>query len=188
MGGEGDSITTGPFAFDAADANSWRVRVETDPGGRLRATDRGLRRAFAQGVRTLPRKVQVSAALNFTTYDAPPWSRTSSGFRNRLEGWASAGAGPGLHNRVHVWVGGDMGLSSSPNDPVFYLNHCNVDRIWMTWIQRHGATYVPDQAAPDTLRGHRIDDAMHALLSDPVTPRQMLDVDDFYSYDTLAVS
>jgi hypothetical protein len=29
---------------------------------------------------------------------------------------------------------------------------------------------------------------MNALLSDPVTPRQMLDVDDFYSYDTLVVS
>jgi tyrosinase len=78
--------------------------------------------------------------------------------------------------------------SSSPNDPVFYLNHCNVDRIWAAWLQDNGSTYVPDQSVSDALRGHRIDDAMNALLSDPVTPRQMLDVDDFYSYDTLVVS
>jgi hypothetical protein len=29
---------------------------------------------------------------------------------------------------------------------------------------------------------------MNALISDPVMPRQMLDVDDFYNYDTLVVS
>jgi tyrosinase len=36
----------------------------------------------------------------------------------------------GLHNQVHAWIGRGMGLASSPNDPVFYLHHCNVDRIW----------------------------------------------------------
>jgi hypothetical protein len=45
-----------------------------------------------------------------------------------------------------------------------------------------------DRNAPDVLLGHRIDDAMHALLSDPLTPRQMLDVEDFYTYDNLVVS
>ena len=55
-------------------------------------------------------------------------------------------------------------------------------------MQDNGSTYVPDQTDSDRLRGHRIDDAMNALLSDPLTPRQMLDVDDFYNYDTLVVS
>ena len=36
--------------------------------------------------------------------------------------------GPRLRNLVHVWVGRDMSPGSSPNDPVFFLNHCNVDR------------------------------------------------------------
>ncbi len=79
--------------------------------------------------------------------------------------------------------------SSSPNDPVFYLNHCNVDRIRAAWSPRSGGSvYAPDQTESDALLGHRLDDVMNALLSDPVTPRQMLDVDDFYTYDTLDVS
>jgi tyrosinase len=188
MGGQGNPIATGPFAFSAVGANGWRVRVAADVNGRLRATDRGLRRAFARSAPTLPRKDQVATALNLDTYDVPPWSTASLGFRNQVEGWIPANTAPGLHNRVHVWVGGDMLPSSSPNDPVFYLNHCNEDRIWAAWLEDNGSTYVPDQSAPDALRGHRIDDAMNSLLSDPLTPRQMLDVDDFYNYDTLVVS
>jgi len=42
---------------------------------------------------------------------------------------------PCVHNRVHVWVGGDMLPSSSPTDPVFYMNHCNIDRIWEAWLK-----------------------------------------------------
>ncbi|MGH2707192.1 MAG: tyrosinase family protein, partial [Actinomycetota bacterium] len=68
----------------------------------------------------------------------------------------------------------------------FYLNHCNVDRIWAAWqAPRRIDSYLPDMTAPAALLGHRIDDDMYALLSDPVTPRQMLDVSDIYSYDTL---
>src|SRR5215216_7644990 len=185
MGGQGNPIASGPFAFNAADSNGWRVRVDADVNGRLRASDRGLRRAFGQSAPTLPRKDQVATALNLDTYDVPPWNTASSGFRNQVEGWVPTNTAPGLHNRVHVWVGGDMLPSSSPNDPVFYLNHCNEDRIWAAWLQDNSPTYVPDQTEPDVLRGHRIDDAMHALLSDPLTPRQMLDVEDFYTYDNL---
>jgi tyrosinase len=195
MGGQGDPVATGPFAFDKGDASSWRVRLYGDSRtGQLVRTERGLQRAFAQRAPdvsaspTLPRKAEVAAASNLDTYDAPPWNRQSPGFRNRVEGWLPVHPYSGLHNRVHVWVGGDMLRSTSPNDPVFYLNHSNVDRVWATWLQDNGPTYVPDQTAPDELRGHRIDDELNAILSDPLTPRQMLDVDDFYTYATLVVS
>jgi tyrosinase len=187
MGGQGNPVATGPFAFDAADPTSWRVRVVADVQGQLRTANRGLRRTFAQLASTLPRTSQIKDALTLTTFDVPPWDTTSEGFRNRVEGWRPADTAPGLHNRVHVWVGGDMLPSSSPNDPVFYLNHCNEDRIWAAWQTQPGTAYLPDQTAPADLLGHRIDDPMYALLSDPVTPRQMLDVIDFYSYDTLVV-
>lgn len=188
MGGQGDPVTTGPFAFDATDPASWRVRVEANVQGQLRATNRGLRRAFGRFVPTLPRTSEVKDALVLTDYDAFPWNTTSEGFRNRVEGWEPAATAPGLHNRVHVWVGGDMLISTSPNDPVFYLNHCNEDRIWAAWQTQPGvSSYLPDQTAPTDLLGHRIDDPMYALLSDPVTPRQMLEVTDFYTYDTLVV-
>ena len=53
-------------------------------------------------------------------------------------------SGSQLHNRVHIWVGGDMGPGTSPNDPVFYLHHCNVDRLWALWQHAHPASgYLP---------------------------------------------
>jgi len=44
---------------------------------------------------------------------------------------------------IHIWVGGNMGLvSSSPGDPLFYLHHCNIDRIWATWQECFNYTKV----------------------------------------------
>jgi tyrosinase len=40
------------------------------------------------------------------------------------------------HNGVHVFVSGDMVTFMSPLDPVFWLHHCNVDRIWALWNSR----------------------------------------------------
>jgi tyrosinase len=38
------------------------------------------------------------------------------------------------HGQVHVNIGGDMQSTlTSPNDPVFYLHHANVDRLWWKW-------------------------------------------------------
>jgi len=88
---------------------------------------------------------------------------------------------------VHVWVGGDMSPASSPNDPVFFLNHCNVDRIWEAWMQQHGRVYVPDQSAPKSLKGHRIDDQLSSLISPSTTPAAVLDVFAQYEYDSLDV-
>ena len=41
------------------------------------------------------------------------------------------------HNFVHRWVGGDMLTGGSPYDPIFWLHHCNVDRLWSQWMQKH---------------------------------------------------
>jgi Common central domain of tyrosinase len=91
-----------------------------------------------------------------------------------------------LHNRVHVWVGGDMEPPTSPNDPVFYLNHCNVDRVWASWQQHHpSAGYLP-ATGDQTLAFHRRDDPMFRPFwwgdNDPqVRPRDMLEVADRYT-------
>lgn len=37
------------------------------------------------------------------------------------------------HNGVHSTILGDMGTFLSPLDPIFWLHHCNVDRIWASW-------------------------------------------------------
>jgi hypothetical protein len=41
------------------------------------------------------------------------------------------------HNMVHVGVGGDMGqVPLAAKDPVFWLHHCNVDRLWSLWMDK----------------------------------------------------
>ncbi len=199
MGGSGSPVTTGPFAFKASDPSSWRVRVVANVNGRLVQANRGLRRqlgaavAGLPGSNLLPRKAHTSAALQESPYDSAPWSTASAGFRNQLEGWQKDPQipPPSLHNRVHVFVGGDMAPSSSPNDPVFYLNHCNVDRIWEAWMQPppqgHGRNYLPLQSAPASLKGHRLNDTLTSLLSGTTTPADMLNVSARYTYDSLVV-
>ncbi|KAJ3213164.1 hypothetical protein HDU67_003217 [Dinochytrium kinnereticum] len=47
------------------------------------------------------------------------------------------------HNYVHGAIGGSDGMMSwvdySPNDPIFYLHHNNVDRLWHSWQRYHPA-------------------------------------------------
>ena len=185
IGGSGSPVTNGPFAFNASDPKSFRVLVESGPNADLRQVNRGLRRQLGSAS-SLPKKTHTAKVLTVTPYDAPPWTASSStGFRNQVEGWTPNP--PGLHNLVHVWVGGDMSPASSPNDPVFFLNHCNVDRIWEAWMQKHGRVYVPDQSASNDLKGHRINDPLASLLSAPTTPAAVLDVTSQYTYDSLDV-
>lgn len=59
---------------------------------------------------------------------APIRASTSFGsFQRRLEA---------VHGTVHIAVGGGTGTmssASSPADPIFYLHHANVDRLWHQW-------------------------------------------------------
>jgi len=186
IGGSGVPVSTGPFVFDPNDNSSFCVRIDTDSNGNLQQSKRGLERTLGHDIDTLPNKTDTANALQLTLYDGSPFTVSSSGFRNQVEGWVGAN-GPGLHNRVHVWVGGDMSPASSPNDPVFFLNHCNVDRIWEAWMQQHGRVYLPDAKAPSSLQGHRIDDELASLISPPTMPADVLDVSAQYVYDSLSV-
>ena len=186
LGGSGNPVKTGPFKFNSANPTSFRINIEADVNGQLVQRSHGLRRALGSAVSTLPNKADTKTVLTLTPYDVSPWDVSSSGFRNRVEGWAPPAA-PALHNRVHVWVGGDMLPSSSPNDPVFYMNHCNVDRIWEAWLTKYGRRYLPPQSAPTFLKGHRINDQMSSLLSAPMKPADVLDMRSIYVYDSLSV-
>lgn len=42
------------------------------------------------------------------------------------------------HNGVHVQIGGYMELAASARDPLFFLHHCNVDRLWENWNLQGG--------------------------------------------------
>ncbi len=48
------------------------------------------------------------------------------------------------HNIIHMLVGGYMSSTrTAALDPVFWLHHCNVDRVWATWHQKNGDTVYP---------------------------------------------
>ncbi|WP_066897275.1 LysM peptidoglycan-binding domain-containing protein [Mycolicibacterium houstonense] len=65
------------------------------------------------------------------------------GFAGGRTGFSHAGEDPGSamgplegtpHGAVHVGVGGLMGsFNTAALDPIFWLHHCNIDRIWEIW-------------------------------------------------------
>jgi len=55
---------------------------------------------------------------------SPSWQRTSG-----IEGPFESGP----HDHVHTTISGHMGQYVSPLDPIFWLHHCNIDRVWDHW-------------------------------------------------------
>ena len=58
-----------------------------------------------------------------------------------------------IHNQVHGWVGGATGtmsfLDRAPADPMFWMHHANIDRLWSVWQQSpQGQGKNPTLAAP----------------------------------------
>jgi tyrosinase len=51
------------------------------------------------------------------------------------------------HNVIHVAIGGDTGFMSDPNcaarDPIFFLHHANIDRLWEAWLRQGGGRMNP---------------------------------------------
>jgi tyrosinase len=40
----------------------------------------------------------------------------------------------GVHDSIHVWVGGSMAvIATAPADPIFWMHHANIDRLWWLW-------------------------------------------------------
>lgn len=172
-----DLVRTGPFGFDTnnpASPNNW---VIVDRAG---LPNRGLIRSCGHPFNPgpprleLPIQTEIDFAKTFTEYDVAPWNELSglyrgiaTGFRNLVEGWVEENVqqpgalrfGNGLHNRVHEWVGGSMGPGTSPNDPIFFLHHAFVDKIWADWEQMHPSSRFEPQT--DGPAGHTWTDAMY---------------------------
>ncbi|HEX3280571.1 MAG TPA: tyrosinase family protein [Pyrinomonadaceae bacterium] len=151
LGGNGDAadddkVKTGPFAHDGP--NAWTIKIKDsnfDPDF--------LQRSFGTDptAMNLPTASDVDTALLPASYDSSPWANSSAGMRSSAEN--------NLHNLVHRWVGGTMGAMTSPNDPVFFLHHCNLDRLWARWQRIHpgSSPYLPVSGAA---QGHNLNDAM----------------------------
>jgi tyrosinase len=57
-----------------------------------------------------------------------------------------------VHDQVHGWVGGDMGVvATSAFDPIFWSHHCMIDRVWYLWQLQNGVNNIPDDYKDRTL-------------------------------------
>lgn len=166
----GSRVLTGPF-------KDWQAQILNNTTGQfeIRATT-GLVRKLGRdsaGSTTLPDYRQVNDLNTHAVYDVEPYDKTPKSFRNRLEGWSD---GPRMHNHVHRWIGGDMLTGTSPNDPVFWLHHANVDLLWWKWqnMSTPRRPYAP--VFPAGPVGHRSTDPLTWLLQSTWTPDAVEDI------------
>ncbi|HEX3580995.1 MAG TPA: tyrosinase family protein [Thermoanaerobaculia bacterium] len=53
------------------------------------------------------------------------------------------------HGAVHVSIGGWMGsVPTAAQDPIFYLHHANIDRLWNAWLKQGGGRTNPLNDGP----------------------------------------
>jgi Common central domain of tyrosinase len=140
---------------------------------------------------------------------------TYPSFQNALESGNGLPTFPSqqMHNGLHGWLGGAFGQMSDPSyspfDPLFYLHHCNIDRLWAMWQMDGHASEYPSTGGQDN---HRRNDIMYpwtggtagygtnaAISSSIPMPnfnavgiKRNVDTLDFrtafgYTYDTLAI-
>ncbi|KAJ2915005.1 hypothetical protein MD484_g5409, partial [Candolleomyces efflorescens] len=61
----------------------------------------------------------------------------------------------GIHGGGHILVGGEMtNTYSAGADPLFYLHHANLDRVWWHWQQADPANRLYDLSGPTTKGGN----------------------------------
>jgi tyrosinase len=96
--------------------------------------------------RQLPTAESLNQLNNLTSFDE---------FQSLLESR--------YHNAVHRAVGGDMATAGSPNDPIFWLHHAMIDKIWADW-QVKNPTSNPSNPhevlKPSPLFGVKVEDVL----------------------------
>lgn len=57
------------------------------------------------------------------------------------------------HGTMHVAVGGFMSaFSTAALDPIFWLHHCNIDRLWQVWLDRDPSHANPSSVWPTKVK------------------------------------
>jgi tyrosinase len=126
-------VRTGPFANQTVRLGPGRLVTE-------HCLVRGIDEASKQTLATS----QVNRVMQLTPFER---------FRTGLENGIAAGFGFGIHGGGHQAVGGEMlNPYSSPADPLFYLHHGNLDRLWWQWQRVDRATRMFDISGPTTQR------------------------------------
>ncbi|RPB07750.1 Di-copper centre-containing protein [Morchella conica CCBAS932] len=127
----GGCITNGPFA---------NLTLHMGPGGRVERNDHCITRDFHPYVQDWFSEQEVNSTLNEKGFESL-WRRIEGIFEVRQLG---------LHGAGHLGVGGTLAdVYSSPGDPLFYLHHANLDRLWWEWQQKDPERRYTDVSSPD---------------------------------------
>ena len=136
----------------------------------------------------------VEIAINEPVYDACGYDKLyygTKGFRSILEGSfdfkqtesdfnvsyinESNETGTcdfaGLHNLVHRYIGGLMeNVPTASNDPIFWLHHSNVDRLYEKWLtsSNEDTSFKPETLDYRVKYSHNVDEYL-GLLFPPMT-------------------
>ena len=107
-------------------------------------------RTINNGSSLAPVDVELSAALAPVEFAGP------AGFAGGRTGFSHGGEDPGSvmgplegtpHGSVHVQVGGLMGsFDTAALDPIFWLHHANIDRLWEVWRTMAGRANTTEPA------------------------------------------
>jgi tyrosinase len=126
----------------------------------------------------------------------PGFGGPSTGFSH--DGDSNGALENNPHNLVHVYVGGrtksGLGLMSDPGiaglDPIFYLHHANIDRMWAVWNENPANANPPDRNwinGPAAAGNHKFVMPMPDGTSWVYTPKEMASLSQLnYTYDNLA--
>lgn len=112
------------------------------------------------------------------------------GFESGVSANHHGGAGKAIiesqpHDQVHGSISGLMGRWLSPVDPMFFMHHCNIDRLWDVWTRKQLANGRPI-GPPTAFEGDYYDEDFlffHDAAGDPATMTKARDYSDVATFD-----
>ncbi|KAI7549418.1 Di-copper centre-containing protein [Hortaea werneckii] len=138
--GPGDGcVTSGPFVNMTVNLGPAQLTAPgnttiVNPEGVLAYNPRCLKRSLTDEINRA--FANASAILDLLTTPDNVYD-----FQMQMQGVPGSG-NIGVHGGGHYAMGGDPGrdVFVSPGDPLFYLHHSNIDRMWWMWQMQDTAT------------------------------------------------
>jgi tyrosinase len=136
------------YSFNNADQRKLPVpfRTPADPSNVLYVKERN--DGINAGASMPSADVNYTQAFQKLNFTSPIGDGNSFGGQRRTD--APHGATPHSvfesrpHDQVHVDVGGWMSqVNRAARDPIFWLHHANIDRLWESWVKLGGGRQNP---------------------------------------------
>ncbi|KAH6679838.1 hypothetical protein F5X68DRAFT_172828 [Plectosphaerella plurivora] len=132
VGNGGGCVTSGPFKNMTVNLGPAALDipgglVDANPAGPLAYNPRCLKRDLTDAVNR-----EYSNTVEILKNILQP--KNVNDFQLQMQGAPGSGS-IGIHGGGHYTLGGDPGrdVFVSPGDPVFYLHHSMIDRVWWMW-------------------------------------------------------